>query len=83
MDYYDQTSQNVNFELTRLYLELISTHIAMQLLLARIDTRRLVVALFNLAHEAMMVYTVSYSWAFTFPSSRGLLVCTVLVHRSH
>ena len=43
--------QRLNFDLTKLYLELVATYVSIMILLSKVDDRRAVIALFNVAHE--------------------------------
>ena len=42
---------SVNFELTRLYLDLVTIYIQLMILLSRVEDRKAVLGLFNAAHE--------------------------------
>lgn len=46
--FYNQT---VNYELTRAYLDLVTTYVALMILLSRVEDRKAVLGLFNAAHE--------------------------------
>ncbi|XP_025425507.1 membrane-associated protein Hem [Sipha flava] len=41
----------VNYELTRAYLDLVATYVALMVLLSRVEDRKAVLGLFNAAHE--------------------------------
>lgn len=42
---------SVNFELTRNYLDLVTTYVSLMILLSRVEDRKAVLGLFNAAHE--------------------------------
>lgn len=50
--------QTLNFELTKLYLDLVVTYITLMILLSRVEDRKAVLGLFNAAHE--MVHNQKY-----------------------
>ncbi|CAG0916090.1 unnamed protein product [Notodromas monacha] len=41
----------VNFDLTKAYLDLVSTYVSLMLILSRVEDRKAVLGLFNVAHE--------------------------------
>ena len=47
----------VNFDLTKLYLDVVSLYVRLMVLLSRVDDRKAVLGLFNASHE--MVHGVS------------------------
>jgi NCK-associated protein 1 len=42
---------SLNFDLTKLYLDVVSMYIRLMILLSRVDDRKAVLGLFNAAHE--------------------------------
>jgi len=43
--------QGVTFELTKNYLDLITNYVCLMILLSRVDDRKPVLGLFNIAHD--------------------------------
>ena len=43
--------QRLNFDLTKMYLELVATYVSIMILVSKVDDRKSVTALFNVAHE--------------------------------
>lgn len=43
--------QNVSFELTKGYLDLVTNYVTLMILLSRVEDRKAVLGLFNAAHE--------------------------------
>lgn len=41
----------LNFDLTKMYLELVATYVSIMILVSKVDDRKAVIALFNVAHE--------------------------------
>jgi NCK-associated protein 1 len=49
--FIDLKFKNLNVELTKNYLELISTYASLMILLSKVDDRKIVLGLYTIAHE--------------------------------
>jgi NCK-associated protein 1 len=48
---FETKLQTLNFDLTKAYLDLVSTYVSLMILLSRVEDRKAVLGLFNAAHE--------------------------------
>ena len=53
---------SLNFDLTKNYLELITTYVSLMILLSKVDDRKTVLGLFTIAHE--MVHGQGYIYLY-------------------
>lgn len=50
---YNIYLQTVNFELTKAYLELVSTYVTLMVMLSRVEDRKAVLGLYSAAYELL------------------------------
>lgn len=72
--------QNVSYDLTKGYLDLVTNYVTLMILLSRVEDRKAVLGLFNAAHE--MVNNQGYE-VYSFPHIVIFLTCCCGYHKDN